>query len=85
MLAALCTTLLLAASPTAAVPRAAQGLGPVADAVVRILSTTICGTDLHILHGEVPTVLPGRILGHEGVGVIEEVGSSVTSFRGGIT
>ena len=53
------------------------------DAVVRILATSICGTDLHILHGEVPTVSPGRILGHEGVGVIEEVGASVTRFRSG--
>lgn len=48
-----------------------------ADAIVRITATTICGTDLHILHGEVPTVEPGRILGHEGVGVVESVGSDV--------
>ena len=38
------------------------------DAVVRIAMTTICGTDLHILKGDVPTCVPGRILGHEGVG-----------------
>jgi alcohol dehydrogenase len=53
------------------------------DAIVRITRSTICGTDLHILKGDVPSVTPGRILGHEGVGVIEAVGSSVTSFRAG--
>ena len=41
------------------------------DAIVRILQTTICGTDLHILKGDVPTCAPGRILGHEGVGVVD--------------
>jgi alcohol dehydrogenase len=54
-----------------------------ADAIVRITKTTICGTDLHILKGDVPAVTEGRILGHEGIGVIEEVGSSVTRFRKG--
>ena len=49
------------------------------DALVRITKTTICGTDLHILKGDVPTVTAGRILGHEGVGVIESVGPSATS------
>src|SRR5678809_1477803 len=53
------------------------------DAVVRMTRSTICGTDLHILKGDVPSVTPGRILGHEGVGVIEAVGSSVTSFHAG--
>jgi alcohol dehydrogenase len=53
------------------------------DALVRITTTTICGTDLHILKGDVPTVTEGRILGHEGVGVIEEVGAAVSSFRKG--
>ncbi len=53
------------------------------DAIVRILKTTICGTDLHILKGDVPEVIDGRILGHEGVGVIEETGSSVTNFKKG--
>ena len=43
------------------------------DAVVRITTSTICGTDLHILKGDVPSVTDGRILGHEGVGVIEDV------------
>ena len=46
------------------------------DAIVRIVKTTICGTDLHILKGDVPTCEPGRILGHEGVGVIDSVGSA---------
>ena len=53
------------------------------DAVVRITTSTICGTDLHILKGDVPTVTPGRILGHEGVGVIEAVGPLVSTFRAG--
>src|ERR1700722_3971747 len=53
------------------------------DAVVRITRTTICGTDLHILKGVVPTCRPGRILGHEGVGVIDQVGTAVTAFKTG--
>lgn len=53
------------------------------DAVVRISKTTICGTDLHIMKGDVPAVTDGRILGHEGVGVIEEIGKAVTSFKKG--
>ena len=53
------------------------------DAIVRIDSTTICGTDLHILRGDVPAVKPGRVLGHEGVGVISEVGRGVTQFSVG--
>lgn len=53
------------------------------DAIVKILKTTICGTDLHILKGDVPDVAEGRILGHEGVGVIESVGNAVTSFKKG--
>ena len=44
------------------------------DAVVRIDTTTICGTDLHILHGDVPAVTDGRVLGHDGVGTIVAVG-----------
>ena len=54
-----------------------------ADAIVRITKTTICGTDLHILKGDLPEVTDGRILGHEGVGIIEEAGSAVTGFRKG--
>jgi threonine dehydrogenase-like Zn-dependent dehydrogenase len=42
------------------------------DAIVKITKTTICGTDLHILKGGLPSCTPGRILGHEGVGVIEQ-------------
>src|SRR5262245_16436643 len=53
------------------------------DAIVRIIKTTICGTDLHIMKGDVPAVIPGRILGHEGTGVIESVGKSVTNFQPG--
>lgn len=51
------------------------------DAIVRITTTTICGTDLHILKGDVPTVTNGRILGHEGVGIIESLGTNVLSLH----
>jgi alcohol dehydrogenase len=53
------------------------------DAIVKVTKTTICGTDLHILKGDVPAVTDGRILGHEGVGVIEEVGAGVSNFKKG--
>ena len=53
------------------------------DAIVKITKTTICGTDLHILKGDVPSCAPGRILGHEGVGVIDQTGPAVTAFRPG--
>src|ERR1700722_9303677 len=53
------------------------------DAVVKILKTTICGTDLHIMKGDMPEVAAGRILGHEGVGVVEETGSAVSNFKKG--
>lgn len=53
------------------------------DAVVKILKTTICGTDLHIMKGDLPAVTDGRIIGHEGVGIIEEVGTAVTNFKKG--
>lgn len=53
------------------------------DAVVRVEKTTICGTDLHIMKGDVPAVTDGRILGHEGVGVVEEVGPAVSNFKKG--
>ncbi len=53
------------------------------DVIVRVETTTICGTDLHILKGDVPAVTPGRILGHEGVGTITEVGSAVNNFAVG--
>src|SRR5690242_10044663 len=53
------------------------------DAIVKIVKTTICGTDLHILKGDVPTCKPGRILGHEGVGIIDSIGAGVTNFKPG--
>jgi alcohol dehydrogenase len=53
------------------------------DAVVRIDSTTICGTDLHILKGDVPEVQPGTILGHEAVGTVVETGPAVTTLEAG--
>src|ERR1039458_779309 len=62
---------------------AKPGLREATDAVVRMVKTTICGTDLHILKGDLPTVAVGRILGHEGIGVIDEVGTGVSRFRKG--
>jgi alcohol dehydrogenase len=53
------------------------------DAVVRVEAVTICGTDLHILKGDVPEVIDGRILGHEAVGIVEEVGESVSTIKPG--
>src|SRR5579871_5583678 len=53
------------------------------DAIVRIDSSTICGTDLHILKGDVPEVAPGTILGHEAVGTVIEVGGAVTTLEPG--
>ncbi|MBB4619149.1 zinc-dependent alcohol dehydrogenase family protein [Sphingobium sp. WW5] len=55
------------------------------DVIVKITRTTICGTDLHILKGDVPAVTEGRTLGHEGVGVVEAVGSAVENFKPGDT
>ena len=53
------------------------------DAIVRITTSTICGTDLHILKGDLPAVTDGRILGHEGIGVVEQVGTGVSEFQVG--
>lgn len=53
------------------------------DAIVRVTTATICGTDLHILKGDLPAVTDGRILGHEGIGVVEQVGTSVSKFHVG--
>jgi len=53
------------------------------DAIVRITTSTICGTDLHILKGDLPAVTDGRILGHEGIGVVEQVGAGVSEFQVG--
>ena len=53
------------------------------DAIIKITKTTICGTDLHIRQGHVATCQPGRILGHEGVGIVHSAGSSVSRFKEG--
>jgi len=53
------------------------------DAIVRVTTSTICGTDLHILNGDLPAVTEGSILGHEAIGVVEEVGTSVSAFHKG--
>ena len=53
------------------------------DAIVKITKTTICGTELHILKGDLPSCRPGRILGHEGVGIVDECGPGVTAFKPG--
>ena len=53
------------------------------DIIVRMVATTICGTDLHILKGDLPEVASGRILGHEGIGAITEVGAAVTTLAVG--
>jgi alcohol dehydrogenase len=53
------------------------------DAIVRVITSTICGTDLHILKGDLPAVTDGRILGHEGIGIIEQVGTGVSEFHVG--
>lgn len=59
------------------------GIEKPTDALVRVVKTTICGTDLGILHGKTPTCKPGTTLGHEGVGVIEMVGDGVRNFKKG--
>ncbi|TPQ22473.1 zinc-dependent alcohol dehydrogenase family protein [Streptomyces sporangiiformans] len=59
------------------------GLQDATDAIVRVDTTTICGTDLHILKGDVPEVPPGTVLGHEAVGEVVEIGSDVRTVRPG--
>ncbi len=59
------------------------GINKPTDVIVKVMKTTICGTDLHILKGDVPAVTEGRTLGHEGVGIVEEVGSAVRNFKKG--
>lgn len=59
------------------------GIEKPTDALVKIIKTTICGTDLGILHGKTPSCKPGTTLGHEGVGVIEEAGTGVRNFKKG--
>lgn len=53
------------------------------DAIVKIVKTTICGTDLGIIKGKVPSVMAGTTLGHEGVGIVVEVGMAVKNFKKG--
>lgn len=53
------------------------------DAIIKITKTTICGTDLHIRKGDVATCQPGRILGHEGVGIVHSAGAAVSRFKEG--
>ncbi|KAJ7876979.1 putative zinc-dependent alcohol dehydrogenase [Mycena leptocephala] len=53
------------------------------DAVIKMVKSTICGTDLHILKGDIVTCAPGRILGHEGTGVVHSVGAHVRTFKAG--
>lgn len=55
----------------------------VTDAIIKMKKASICGTDLHILKGDVATCKPGRILGHEGIGIIDKIGSGVTEFQVG--
>ncbi|WP_030299805.1 alcohol dehydrogenase catalytic domain-containing protein [Streptomyces katrae] len=59
------------------------GMKDAADAVVRVDAVTICGTDLHIIKGDVPEVVPGRVLGHEAVGTVVETGGEVRTVRPG--
>ena len=59
------------------------GIEQPTDAIVKIDTTTICGTDLHILKGDVPTVEAGRSLGHEAVGTVVSVGSAVQEVKEG--
>src|SRR6185312_8866164 len=53
------------------------------DAIVRLTASAICGTDLHLVRGTIPGMVPGTILGHEGVGIVEEVGLGVRNFNPG--
>ncbi|MET7638566.1 zinc-dependent alcohol dehydrogenase family protein [Streptomyces sp. NPDC005438] len=59
------------------------GLGDPADVIVKVDAVTICGTDLHILKGDVPEVTPGRVLGHEAVGTVVEAGDDVRTVQPG--
>ena len=53
------------------------------DVLLKVTTTAICGSDLHVLHGRIPGMMPGGVLGHEFVGVVEEVGADVKRFREG--
>jgi alcohol dehydrogenase len=58
-------------------------IGAETDAIVKIDSATICGTELHILKGDLPEVEPGTVLGHEAVGTVVETGAAVTTLKAG--
>src|SRR5689334_25169254 len=53
------------------------------DAIVRLTASAICGTDLHLVRGTMPGMVPGTVLGHEAVGVVEETGTAVRGFTPG--
>lgn len=53
------------------------------DIIVRTTGVTVCGSDLHLFHGDIPDLAPGEILGHEGVGIVDQVGAQVTKFQPG--
>src|SRR5438445_9061624 len=53
------------------------------DALLRVTTTAICGSDLHVLHGRIPGMMPGSILGHEFIGIVEEVGPEVKGVQAG--
>jgi len=53
------------------------------DAIVRITASAVCGTDLHMVRGTMPGMVPGTVLGHEGVGIVEETGKNVRNFKRG--
>src|SRR5687767_1944691 len=53
------------------------------DAIVRVSTAAICGSDLHLLHGRIPGMRPGSVMGHEFVGIVEQVGSSVSALKVG--
>src|SRR4051812_50191057 len=59
------------------------GINEPTDVIVKVDATTICGTDLHILKGDVPAVTEGRVLGHEAVGTVVETGAAVSSLSEG--
>src|SRR5438445_6511897 len=59
------------------------GLKEDTDAIIRLTASAICGTDRHMVRGTLPGMKPGTILGHEGVGIVEEVGKGVRNFKRG--
>src|SRR5580700_12062619 len=59
------------------------GIEEAGDALVRVTTTAICGSDLHIVHGRIPGMSPGSTLGHEFIGVVDQVGSAVKKFAAG--